>query len=139
MWPEASRNTVAGLDVRADMATSASTSDALVERLFSATIDALELFSIHLGTRLGLYRALRDAGPLTPAELAAAAGIHERYAREWLEQQAVAGLIAVDDPGADAAARVYALPDEYAGVLLDPDDGAHVAPFASMLAGIGGI
>jgi 2-polyprenyl-3-methyl-5-hydroxy-6-metoxy-1,4-benzoquinol methylase len=121
------------------MATSASTSDALVERLFSATIDALELFSIHLGTRLGLYRALRDAGPLTSAGLASAAGIHERYAREWLEQQAVAGLIAVDDPGADAAARVYALPDEHAGVLVDPDDEAHVAPFATMLAGIGGI
>jgi 2-polyprenyl-3-methyl-5-hydroxy-6-metoxy-1,4-benzoquinol methylase len=121
------------------MATSASTSDALVERLFSATVDALELFSIHLGTQLGLYRALRDAGPLDPAGLAAAAGIHERYAREWLEQQAVAGLVAVAEEDDDAAARRYGLPHEYAGVLVDPDDGSHVAPFATMLAGIGGI
>ncbi|HWT23676.1 MAG TPA: class I SAM-dependent methyltransferase [Solirubrobacteraceae bacterium] len=121
------------------MATSAPASEALVERLFSATIDALELLSVHLGTRLGLYGALRDGGPLTPGELAAAAGIHERYAREWLEQQAVAGFLAVEDAAAAAAERRYALPAEHAGVLAEPEDDAHVAPFARMLAGIGGV
>ena len=49
--------------------------DALVERLFENTIGALELFSVHLGWRLGLYAALRDAQSLTAGELAAAAGI----------------------------------------------------------------
>src|SRR3954471_8461826 len=58
-------------DVPIAMAIPASASEALVERLFDATVDALELLSVHLGTRLGLYAALRDAGPLTPAGLAA--------------------------------------------------------------------
>ena len=62
--------------------------DALVGRLFMDAVGAFDLFSVYLGDRLGLYRALADKGPLTSAELAEAAGIHERYAREWLEQQA---------------------------------------------------
>src|SRR5690242_8233401 len=119
------------------MAISASASEALAERLFDATVDALELLSVHLGTRLGLYDALRDGGPMTPAELAARAGIHPRYAREWLEQQAVAGLLAVEHGAGDE--RRFALPADHAGVLADPDDPAHVAPFAGMLAGIGGV
>jgi len=45
------------------MSATTSRSDALVERLFTATIDALELTSVYLGSELGLYRALRDHGP----------------------------------------------------------------------------
>ena len=96
--------------------------DALVERLFESTLGTLELFSVHLGWRLGLYRALRDADSLTPPELAAAAGIDERYAREWLEQQAVAGFLEVDDADAPADARRFRLPAEHADVLTDPDE-----------------
>jgi protein-L-isoaspartate O-methyltransferase len=108
--------------------------DALVERLFTSTIGALELFSVYLGTELGLYQAL-TAEPATAQQLAERAGIAERYAREWLEQQAVAGLIEVQDAGE----RRYALPADHARVLASPDDAAHVAPFAHMLAGIGGV
>jgi SAM-dependent methyltransferase len=121
------------------MATTAPASEALVERLFGATVGALELLSIHVGTRLGLYRALHDGGPMTAPRLARAAGIDVRYAREWLEQQAVAGLLTVDDAGAPPDARAYALPPAHAGVLAEPDDAAHIAPFATMLAGIGGV
>jgi 2-polyprenyl-3-methyl-5-hydroxy-6-metoxy-1,4-benzoquinol methylase len=110
----------------------------LDERLFAATVGTLELFSVYLGTRLGLYQALRDHGPQRSADLAGTAGIHPRYAREWLEQQAVAGLLTVDDPGLPADERRYRLPAEHAGVLTDPDDAAHVAPFADMLVGIAG-
>ena len=81
---------------------------------------------------------LHARGPLTPAALAAAAGIAERYAREWLEQQAVAGLIAVDDAAQPAAERRYRMPAEHVGVLVDPEHAAHLAPFAEMAAGIGG-
>jgi 2-polyprenyl-3-methyl-5-hydroxy-6-metoxy-1,4-benzoquinol methylase len=115
--------------------TATATTDTLVERLFGATIGALELFSVYLGTELGLYRALAD-GSLTAAELAERAGIAPRYAREWLEQQAVAGLLEVED-ASDADARRFELPAEHARVLLDPEDAAYVAPFAHMLAGIG--
>jgi 2-polyprenyl-3-methyl-5-hydroxy-6-metoxy-1,4-benzoquinol methylase len=113
--------------------------EALAERLFGAALGALELFSVYLGAELGLYRTLAERGQLTCAELGERAGIAERYAREWLEQQAVAGLLEVDRTEAPADARRYALPAEHARVLADPDDPAHVAPFAHMLAGIGGV
>jgi 2-polyprenyl-3-methyl-5-hydroxy-6-metoxy-1,4-benzoquinol methylase len=112
--------------------------EALSDRLFQATIQTMELFGVYLGKRLGLYAALHAKGPLTVAELAAAAGIAERYAREWLEQQAVAGFVAVDDAARPAAERRYRLPAEHVGVLVDPDHPAHVAPFAEMVAGVGG-
>ncbi|OZM76746.1 class I SAM-dependent methyltransferase [Pseudonocardia sp. MH-G8] len=108
----------------------------LDERLIEATTGTLELFGVYLGTRLGLYRALTQRGRLTAAELAETAGIHPRYAREWLEQQAVAGLVAVDDPARPADTRRYRLPADHAGVLVDPEDPAHVAPFADMVVGI---
>jgi 2-polyprenyl-3-methyl-5-hydroxy-6-metoxy-1,4-benzoquinol methylase len=110
----------------------------LTDRLFQAMIHTLELFGVYVGKRLGLYATLQAKGPLTPSGLASAAGIAERYAREWLEQQAVAGLIAVDDAGKPAAERRYRMPAEHVGVLVDPDHAAHLAPFAEMAAGIGG-
>jgi SAM-dependent methyltransferase len=112
--------------------------EALVERLFEATLGTLELFSVHLGWRLGLYDALGAAGALSPSELAKRTGIHERYAREWCEQQAVAGFLEVEDADESSEARRYRLPAEHADVLTDPDHPAHVAPFAPMLVGIAG-
>lgn len=110
----------------------------LSQRLFEATIGALELLSVHLGTELGLYASLDRHGPATPAELATRAGIAERYAQEWLEQQAVAGFLAVVD-GEDAPTRRFALPEAHRGVLVDPLDGDHVAPFAPMVVGIAAV
>jgi len=106
--------------------------DQLVERLFGATLGALELFSVYLGTELGLYKTLERDGALTAGELAERAGIAPRYAREWLEQQAVAGLLEHEDGR-------FTLPADHARVLSHPDDPAHIAPFAHMLAGIGGV
>jgi SAM-dependent methyltransferase len=95
--------------------------EGLVERLRRAEIAALDLYAIYLGERLGLYRELAERGPATSAELAARAGIAERYAREWLEQQAVAGFLAVEDERAPAADRRYSLPPEHVGALADRD------------------
>jgi hypothetical protein len=94
--------------------------DALVWRLFNSTIGALELLHVYLGDRLGLYGALADHGALTSAGLSSAADISERYAREWLEQQAVAGVLAVES-GASADGRAYRLSPAHAEVLLDAD------------------
>jgi 2-polyprenyl-3-methyl-5-hydroxy-6-metoxy-1,4-benzoquinol methylase len=102
--------------------------DALAERLFVATLGAFDLLAVHLGLDLGLYAALRDDGPATSGELAARAGIHVRYAREWLEHQAVSGLLDVVEHGDDPDRRRYALPDAHAEVLLDPDHLATMAP-----------
>ena len=49
-----------------------------------------------MGDRLGLYRALAGAGPLTPAELAERTGTAERYVREWLNAQAAGGYVAYE-------------------------------------------
>jgi 2-polyprenyl-3-methyl-5-hydroxy-6-metoxy-1,4-benzoquinol methylase len=100
--------------------------DALVGRVFEATIGAFDLLAIHLGLDLGLYRALRDDGPATSAQLATRAGIDERYAREWLEHQAVGGILTVDDVDAAATERRYALPPGHAEALLDVDSLASV-------------
>src|SRR5215470_9040739 len=76
-------------------------STALAARLREDMIGALELFTVYLGERLGLYRALADGGPVTSTELAARTGTAERYIREWLEHHAVSGLLDVDDPSAE--------------------------------------
>ena len=114
------------------------TNEALTTRLIESTIHALELFGIHLGKELGLYAALQSRGPLTAPELASAAGIALRYAREWLEQQAVAGLLDVSGASGAADERRYSLPPEHANVLVTEDHPSHLAPLAQMVAGIGG-
>jgi hypothetical protein len=95
---------------------------ALAERLFRDVIGTLELFTVYLGERLGLYRALASDGPATSSELAGRTGTTERYVREWLEHHAASGLLEVDDPAAGPLARRYRLPPALAPVLADPDD-----------------
>ena len=46
-----------------------------------------------IGDKLGLYRAMAGAGPLTPAELASRTGTAERYVREWSSAQAARGYL----------------------------------------------
>jgi 2-polyprenyl-3-methyl-5-hydroxy-6-metoxy-1,4-benzoquinol methylase len=108
--------------------------DALAERLFLNAIGAFDLFSVYLGDRLGLYRALADHGAMTSAELAEAAGIHERYAREWLEHQAASELLDVER---DADGRRFSLPAGHDEVLLDETSLNYGAPLArAVLASI---
>ncbi|HEY8094227.1 MAG TPA: class I SAM-dependent methyltransferase, partial [Acidimicrobiales bacterium] len=70
--------------------------------LFTKLEGAVTSGMVHLGDRLGLYRALADAAaahgdPVSSAELAARAGLDERWVREWAYNQAAAGLIDIDD------------------------------------------
>ncbi len=109
--------------------------DALAGQLFAAVLGSLELQAVYLGERLGLYRALAEGGPATAPELAARAGIDARYAREWLEQQAVAAILEVDDASAAPDARRYTLPAGHEAVLLDPESLALMAPLARFVVG----
>jgi 2-polyprenyl-3-methyl-5-hydroxy-6-metoxy-1,4-benzoquinol methylase len=111
--------------------------EALSGRIFMAGLEALELLSVEIGLRLGLYRELADRGPLTSAGLASAAGIAERYAREWLEQQAVTGIVEVDDVSEDASSRRFTVPAAHAHVLLDADSPANTTPIAAFVAEAG--
>ncbi len=71
---------------------------------------------IHLGDRLGLYRELRDSGPVTSSELAARSGYDERWLREWLRGNAAAELLESTD------GEVFSLSPEGAAVLADEHD-----------------
>lgn len=121
------------------MSTIEVTTASLSERLVSATVGALELFGVYLGDRLGLYDALRRRGASTAAELAEAAGIDHRYAREWLEQQAVAGVLSVDDVTAGADERRYEIPEVNVGAVADPLALDHIAPLARMVVGVASV
>ena len=109
--------------------------DALGERLFSAVLGMWDVYAVHLGSKLGLYPALAGIEPATSGELAAATGLAERYVREWLEQQAVSGLLACQNPEAAAADRRYVFPAGHAEALTEVDDPAYVAPFAQIAVG----
>jgi SAM-dependent methyltransferase len=95
---------------------------ALADRLFESELRTLELYTIYIGERLGLYRALVEDGPANSVELAERTGTNERYVREWLEHHAASGLLAVDDARAEPLVRRYSLPAEHVPVLADPDD-----------------
>lgn len=109
--------------------------DALTRMLFDAAAGTFRVFSIHLGMQLGLYDAFVRRGPMTPPDLAREAGVHPRYAREWLEQQTQAGILQVMDESAPADARRYALPGGHADVLANEERPEYLAPLVQMLVG----
>jgi len=71
---------------------------------------------LHMGDRLGLYKAMAGAGPMTSASLAARTGTTERYVREWLGNQAAGGYVTYDP-----ARGTFELPAEQAMVLANED------------------
>lgn len=79
---------------------------------------------ILLGDRLGLYKAMAGAGPMTSEELARKTGMNERYLREWLSAHAAGGMIDYD-----SATRRFTLTDEYA-LLLANEAGPAFLPAA---------
>lgn len=101
--------------------------DQLARRLFDTCLSALDIWAVYLGHHLGYYRALAERPALTPSELADAAGTDERYAREWLEQQAATGILVVDD-APEPSARRYTLEAGPAEVLLDRDSLSYTVP-----------
>src|SRR3954454_24207757 len=84
--------------------------------LFSKLDGAVTSGMVHLGDRLGIYAAMRAAGaPLTSTELAARAGLNERWVREWAHNQAAAKLVDVDED------ERFSLSAEAAAVLATPE------------------
>ena len=106
---------------------------AFAERLRDSALGMMDILSVNLGDRLGLYRALGADEWLDPAELAGRANIHQRYAREWLEQQAASGVINVEDAARAPDGRRYALPEAHARVLTDAESVLSMAPSARSL------
>jgi SAM-dependent methyltransferase len=83
-----------------------------------------------MGDRLGLYRALAGAGPLSPTELAERTDTAERYVREWLNAQAAGAYIDYDpDSGR------YSLSAEHAVALTDESSPAYLPGFFQIALG----
>ena len=111
--------------------------DTFADRVFRSALGFFDILSIHLGGKLGLYRSLADSGPTTARDLAGRAGIDERYGREWLEQQATAGILRAEVP-AEGPARFH-LPAGHAEVLLDGDSLAFMGATVTQLAALRGV
>jgi ubiquinone/menaquinone biosynthesis C-methylase UbiE len=88
--------------------------NALVERLFADLSAGYGGVMVSLGEKLGLYRAMAGAGPLSSHEVARRAGCGERYVREWLNAQVAGGYVDYH-PGS----ATYELSPEQATVLAD--------------------
>jgi SAM-dependent methyltransferase len=84
-----------------------------------------------IGEKLGLYKAMAGAGPLTSQEVGDRAGAAERYVREWLRNQAAGGYVEYD-PETDR----YTLPDEHALALADEDSPLYVLGVYDMVASL---
>jgi SAM-dependent methyltransferase len=109
-----------------------SPTEQLMGRIFGIGVGAVEMCTVYLGIHLGLYRALVDA-PATPAELAARTGCDERYLLEWLQAQAIGGLLAVDG-GDDPAVARFALTDATREVFLDETAPTYLGGLADVFA-----
>ncbi|MBP2234062.1 SAM-dependent methyltransferase [Sinorhizobium kostiense] len=90
--------------------------DAIVTRAIGDLSAGYGGVMVSLGHRLGLYRGLAGAGPLSSRELASRTGCAERYVREWLGSQVAGGYVAYH-----AISDTYELTPEQALVLADED------------------
>lgn len=90
--------------------------DAFLSRAVNDLSAGYSGLMVSLGSKLGLYKAMAGAGPISPKELAARTGCAERYVTEWLNSQAAGGYV-----GYHAVSGTYELSPEQAMVLADED------------------
>jgi SAM-dependent methyltransferase len=95
--------------------------NAFLEKAIGDMGAAMHATLVLIGDKLGLFRAMAGAGPLTPAELAARTKTEERYVREWLNANAASGYVTYDAP-----TRRFELPPEQAFALTVEDSPAYL-------------
>ena len=104
-------------------------------QVFQAMIGFQKISGIYLGDKLGFYRSLHEDGSATSVELAARTGTDERYAREWLEYQAVNGILEVADASAGPTDRRFSLPAEHGAVLAEVENPNYLGSAGAVLLG----
>jgi SAM-dependent methyltransferase len=102
-----------------------------VQRFISDMGATHHAVTVVVGDRLGLYRALADAGPAAARDVAAAAGCDERYTREWLNAQAASGYCEFDP-----ATGHYHLTPEQTACLADENSPAFLTAGAFLAASL---
>ena len=106
------------------------TTEQFADRVVGAIDSASLAILISIGHQTGLFDALADLPKATSPQIADAAGLNERYVREWL-----GGVVAGQIVDYDAAAQTYYLPRHHAAVLTraaGPDNLARVAQYISL-------
>lgn len=111
--------------------------EAFSEKLFGDLLGALSTYAVAIGVSLGWYDALAAADSMSASELATATDTDERYAREWLEQQTIAGYLSVADIDASPSDRRFSIAPEVAEILTDRSSLAYMAPFPGLTAAFG--
>ncbi|MER5426707.1 class I SAM-dependent methyltransferase [Streptosporangium roseum] len=101
----------------------------LVDRVVLDMGAAFGAATVVLGDRLGLWRAMAGAGPLSPGELARRTGTHERLVAEWLAAQAAAGYVSYDD-------GAYTLSEEQATVFADDSSPVFMTGLAEVISSV---
>ena len=92
---------------------------------------AMSAALVLIGDKLGLYKAMAGAGPLTAAEVARRAGTAERYTLEWLNANAAGGYVTYD-----AGTKSYVLPEEQAFALAVEDSPAYLPGAFQIIASV---
>jgi SAM-dependent methyltransferase len=108
--------------------------EAFGERMLEALNGASVTLMTSVGYRTGLFDTLAKLAPSTSQEIADAAGLNERYVREWLGAM-VTGRVVEYDP----QQRTYSLPPEHAASLTraaGPDNIAAVAPYIPLFGSV---
>lgn len=108
--------------------------DAFGERVVSILNESSLGLMISIGYRVGLFETMKSRPPSSSQQIAEAAGLNERYVREWLGAMATGGIVEVDD-----AAERYSLPTSHAAMLTEGGDGeclAHLAQYISLMGSV---
>jgi len=108
--------------------------EAFAGRVLSALNDGAFCLMASIGHRTGLFDAMRDQPPMTSGEIAARAGLNERYVREWLGAIVTAGVVDVDP-----RTLRFGLPSEHAAFLTRAAAADNLAVFTQYIALLGGV
>ncbi|WP_199792355.1 class I SAM-dependent methyltransferase [Allosphingosinicella vermicomposti] len=107
--------------------------EAFAQRLVAMIDDAGTALMLSIGHRTGLFEAMKK-GPVTSAELAERARLHERYVREWLGALTAAGIVTIDPE-----TRRYSLPEAHAALLGRDAEKGNMATMFQFVAVLGGV
>jgi hypothetical protein len=105
---------------------------AFAERLLHALNDGALCLMISIGHRTGLFDVMSGLPPSTSPEIARAAGLNERYVREWLGAMVTGRVVETD-----AGAQRFSLPAEHAAFLTRAAKADNMAVFAQYISGLG--
>lgn len=109
----------------------ATRTQAFAEQALGTVNSGFLTLMLSVGHRTGLFDTLARLPPSTSAEIAAAAGLNERYVREWLGAMVMGRIVEYDPAG-----RTYWLPREHAASLTraaGPDNLAELAQIVALL------